>query len=93
MLLVIGLLMGLGLKVHVGHVLGLEHDLDLGVAQAISLVGIASLGTRPDISFAINMLGRYQSNLGLYHWKGTKKLRYLQGTKNHMLTYKNVTLR
>jgi len=32
--------MGLGLKVHVGHVLGLEHDLGLGVAQAISLVGI-----------------------------------------------------
>jgi len=34
--------MGLGLKVHVGHVLGLEHDLGLGVAQAISLVGITS---------------------------------------------------
>jgi len=31
MLLVIGPLMGLGLKVHVGHVLGLEHDLGLGV--------------------------------------------------------------
>jgi len=31
MLLLLGLLMGLGLKVHVGHVLGLEHDLGLGV--------------------------------------------------------------
>ena len=29
--LLLGLLTGLGLKVHVGHVLGLEHDLDLGV--------------------------------------------------------------
>jgi len=29
--LLLGLLMGLGLKVHVGHVLGLEHDLGLGV--------------------------------------------------------------
>jgi len=27
---------------HVGHGLGLEHDLGLGVAQAISLVGITS---------------------------------------------------
>jgi len=45
--------------------------------------------TRPDISFAVGMLGRYQSNPGLDHWKATKKvLRYLQGTKNHMLTYK-----
>jgi len=34
--------MGLGLKVHDGHGLGLEHDLGLGVAQAISLVGITS---------------------------------------------------
>jgi len=34
--------MGLGLKVHVDHVLGLEHDLGLGVAQGISLVGITS---------------------------------------------------
>ena len=35
------------------------------------------------------MLGRYQSNTGLDHWKAAKKvLRYLQGTKDHMLTYK-----
>jgi len=44
--------------------------------------------TRPDISFAIGMLGRYQSNPGMDHWKAAKKvLRYLQGTKNYMLTY------
>jgi len=29
--LLLGLLMGLGLKVNVGHVLGLERDLGLGV--------------------------------------------------------------
>ena len=35
------------------------------------------------------MLGRYQSNPGLDHWKAAKKvLRYLQGTKEHMLTYR-----
>jgi len=34
--------MGLGFKVHDGHGLGLEHDLGLGVAQAISLIGITS---------------------------------------------------
>jgi len=35
------------------------------------------------------MLGRYQSYPRLEHWKATKKvLRYLQGTKNHMLTYR-----
>ena len=45
--------------------------------------------TRPDISFAVGMFGRYQSNPRLEHWKATKKvLKYLQGTKNHMLTYR-----
>ena len=45
--------------------------------------------TRPDISFAVGMLGRYQSNPGIIHWKAAKKvLRYLQGTKDHMLTYR-----
>ena len=45
--------------------------------------------TRLDISFAVRMLGRYQSNPGVDHWKVVKKvLRYLQETKDHMLTYK-----
>ncbi|KAA0031640.1 Retrovirus-related Pol polyprotein from transposon TNT 1-94 [Cucumis melo var. makuwa] len=34
-------------------------------------------------------LKRYQSNPGMDHWKAAKKvLRYLQGTKDYMLTYK-----
>ena len=35
------------------------------------------------------MLGMYQSNPRLDHWKAAKKiLKYLQGTKDHMLTYR-----
>jgi hypothetical protein len=35
------------------------------------------------------MFGRYQQNPGKVHWMGVKKaLRYCQGTKNYMLTYK-----
>ena len=49
----------------------------------------AQVCTRPDISFAVGMLRRYQSNSGLDHWKATKKvLSYLQGTNDHMLTLK-----
>ncbi|XP_048235709.1 secreted RxLR effector protein 161-like [Ricinus communis] len=45
--------------------------------------------TRSDISFVIGILGRYQNNLGLDHWKAAKKiLRYLERTKDHMLTYR-----
>ena len=49
----------------------------------------AQVCTRPDIAFAVNALGRYLSNPGLNHWKVVKKvMRYLQGTKDYMLTYK-----
>ena len=35
------------------------------------------------------MLGLYQSDPGLDHWRAAKKvMRYLQGTKNYMLMYR-----
>ncbi|XP_037495379.1 secreted RxLR effector protein 161-like [Jatropha curcas] len=35
------------------------------------------------------MLGRYQSNPEINHWKAAKKvLKYLKGTKDHILTYR-----
>ncbi|KAL6334275.1 hypothetical protein AAG906_014675 [Vitis piasezkii] len=44
--------------------------------------------TRPDIAFFVGMLGRYESDPDS-NMKATKKvMRYLQGTKDYMLTYK-----
>ena len=35
------------------------------------------------------MLGRYQSNSGIDHWKAAKKvMRYLQGIKDYLLTFR-----
>ena len=72
-----------------------KNDLERKVMKSIpyaSVVGslmYAQTCTRPDISFAVGVLGRYQSNPGMDHWKAAKKvLRYLQGTKDHMLTYR-----
>ena len=49
----------------------------------------AQVCTRLDIAFAIGMLGRYQSNPGMDHWRAAKKvMRYLKGTRDHMLTYR-----
>jgi hypothetical protein len=49
----------------------------------------AEVCTCPDLPFVVGMLGRYQSNTGEVHWKVAKKaLRYCQGTKEIMLTYK-----
>ena len=58
-------------------------------ASVVGSLMYAQICTRPDISFAVGMLGRYQSNPGLDHWKAAKKvLRYLQGIKEYMLTYR-----
>ena len=58
-------------------------------ASIVGSLMYAQTCTKLDNIFAIRILGRYQSNLGLDYWKVAKKvLRYLQGTKDHMLTYR-----
>ncbi|KAJ4976296.1 hypothetical protein NE237_001402 [Protea cynaroides] len=60
-------------------------------ASVVGSLMYAQVCTRPDISFAVGVLGRFQVNPGLPHWKVAKKvLRYLQGTKDYMLTYRHV---
>nr|XP_033508618.1 secreted RxLR effector protein 161-like [Nicotiana tomentosiformis] len=62
---------------------------DIPYASIFGSLMYAQTCTRSDISFAIGMLGRYQSNLGMDHWRAAKKvLRYLQGTNDYMLTYR-----
>ena len=58
-------------------------------ASAVGSLMYVQVCTRPDIAFAVGMLGRYQSNPSIDHWKASKKvMRYLQGTKDYMLMYK-----
>ena len=52
-------------------------------ASAVGSLMYAQTCTRPDISFAVGMLGRYQSDPGFEHWKAAKKvMRYLQEIKD-----------
>jgi len=58
-------------------------------ASAVGSLMYAQVCTRPDLAFTAGVLSRYQSNPGWAHWVGVKKaLRYCQGTKHYMLTYK-----
>lgn len=46
------------------------------------------IGTRPDLSFAIQFLSRYQANPGRAHWNAALHvLRYLKGTIDLKITY------
>src|SRR4051812_48764381 len=58
-------------------------------ASAVGSLQYAQVCTRPDLAFINGVLGRYQENPGIEHWKMVKKaLRYVQGTKGLMLTYR-----
>ena len=55
-----------------------EQMKDIPYASVVGSLMYAQVFTRPDISFIVGMLGRYQSNPGLGYWRDAKKvLRYL----------------
>ena len=57
-------------------------------ASAVGSLMYAMLCTRPDISYTVGIVSRYQSNPGLAHWIAVKHiLKYLRRTRNHMLVY------
>ena len=58
-------------------------------ASVVGSLMYAQVCTRSDIAYVVGVLVRYQSNLGMDHWRATKKvMRYLQGTKDYMLMYR-----
>ena len=58
-------------------------------ASAVGSLMYAQVCTRPDLAYIVGMLGRYQSNPGREHWVAAKRVfRYLQNTKDYMLTYR-----
>ena len=57
-------------------------------ASAIGSLMYAMLCTRPDVSLAISMAGRFQSNPAVDHWTVVKNiLKYLKRTKEMFLVY------
>lgn len=61
---------------------------DCPYQQAIGCLLYVAQGTRPDISFAVNTLSRFNKNPTAAHWTAVKRIcRYLQGTKDMKLIY------
>jgi len=55
-------------------------------SHAVGSLMYLAIATRPDIAYAVGVLGRYSSNPGLEHWKAVKHLfRYIKGTKDFRL--------
>jgi hypothetical protein len=57
-------------------------------ASAIGSIMYAMLCTRPDVSFALSVTSRYQSDFGEAHWTIVKSiLKYLRRTKDMFLIF------
>lgn len=57
-------------------------------ASAIGSIMYAMICTRPDVSYALSMTSRYQSNPGEAQWTAAKNiLKYLNRTKEYNLVY------
>ena len=57
-------------------------------ASAIGSIMYAMICTQSDVSYALSMCGRYQSNPGDANWNAAKNnLKYLRRTKDHFLVY------
>ncbi|RVW75628.1 Retrovirus-related Pol polyprotein from transposon TNT 1-94 [Vitis vinifera] len=88
-------LLGLSQRAYINHCPKNDLEKDamktIPYASAISSLMYAQICTRPDITFIVNVLGRYLSNPGHDHWVAAKKvMRYLQRTKDFMLVYRRV---
>lgn len=54
---------------------------------ALGALMYASVATRPDITYAVSQLARYQENPGLKHWSALRRVyAYLKGTRDLALT-------
>ena len=60
-------------------------------SSAVGSTIFTMVSTRPNISYAINILSRFMSNPGKEHWLGMKwLLRYLKGSSNLGLIYEKI---
>jgi hypothetical protein len=59
--------------------------------EAVGSLMYASLGTRPDITYAVQAVSRFSTKPGIAHWEAVKRIfRYLKGTKDLWLSYGGV---
>ena len=60
----------------------------LPYASVVGSLMYAMIATRPDIDFAVGVVSRYMSNLGMKHWEAVKGImRYLKATNTLCICY------
>ena len=63
---------------------------ELDYRGLVGSLNYLSTTTRPDIAYASHLLSSFLQNPGILHWKAAKHvLRYLQGTRDHQMTFRH----
>nr|GEZ63956.1 zinc finger, CCHC-type [Tanacetum cinerariifolium] len=66
----------------------LGHESKLEYSRAVGCLMYAMINTRPNITFAVRKLSRYNSNPSALHWQALGRVfQYLKGTVDYGLTY------
>jgi hypothetical protein len=61
---------------------------DIPYRESIGSLMYASLGTRPDITYAVSRLSKFLEKPGMAHWDASRRVfRYLKGTLDLWMTY------
>ena len=64
------------------------HMHNIPYQEAVGSLMYASLGTHPDITYAVQMVSRFSKSPGPAHWEAVKQIFcYLKGTEDFWLTY------
>lgn len=68
------------------HLDEIDEELSKRFRQLVGSVMYLILGTRPDISFAVSLLSRHMSGIGVEQWQAAiRLLRYLKGTEHYTI--------
>jgi len=66
----------------------IAHMKNIPYREAVGSLMYASMGTRPDITFATNTVAQFVDNPAWIHWEAVKRIfRYLKGTRGLELVY------
>ena len=65
-----------------------NNSVDMSYREVVGSLLWLSLGTRPDITYAVSQVAKFSSNPGPQHWEAVHRIiRYLHGTRTLGLTY------
>ena len=70
----------------------IPEETDVPYREAVGTLMFLSATTRPDITYSVNLVSRFQNNYSKIHWNAVKRImKYLKSTPHHGIQYMPVS--